>query len=151
MEFQQNLYLEQLQNRHNNIVDVAEARRFGLLRVVHPSGPIDDNFRAVVDAYSATNRPTGVAAAIVEQTIKHGAVLADIEPLRREGSDRESRRGARRALWRAAVTASRWMFSPMVAGLMSRRKLRYSSEWKRAICSNVAGSGRYTASFEYSP
>ena len=144
--------LKQLEDGEHDVVGEAEARGLGLLCVMQPARPIDRDVRlAIVELRCAAEGSSYTELAKVVDAVKRRAVLADVESLRREGSDRVSRRGARRALWRAAVTASWWMFSPMVAGLMSRRKLRYSSEWKRAICSNVAGSGRYTASFEYSP
>ena len=135
--------LEQLEDGEDDVVGEAEARGLGLLGVVQPARPIDRDVRlALVELRRAAERASDTELAEAVDAVKPRAVLADVEPLRHECSDRVSRRGGRRARWRAAVTARFWMCSPMVAGLIARRKLKYSSEWKRAICSKVAGSGR---------
>ena len=51
--------LEQFKNGQNNIIDVAEARRFGFLRVMQTAGPVDrDIGQFLVQLHRASQRAT---------------------------------------------------------------------------------------------
>ena len=55
--------LEELEDTKDNVVDVAEARRFALLRVVQATGPVDSNVGLVAVQFRSTScktRPFGV-------------------------------------------------------------------------------------------
>lgn len=72
--------LQKLQNPDDNIVDVTKTGRLELLRVVQPAGPVDcDVAVVVVQLHRALERRAGVHGAEVEQPVKDGAVVADVE------------------------------------------------------------------------
>ena len=84
------MVLEKLKNAEDDVVDVAEARRLGLLGVVHPARPVDRDVRLLchqllrrlqaVETNKTNNKfkqilpGAGVARAEVVETVEHGAV-----------------------------------------------------------------------------
>merc|ERR1719409_2080736 len=66
---------EELQDREDNVVDVAEARRFGLLGMMQPSGPINrDVGRAIVELAGTTEGATRRDLAELEESIENRAI-----------------------------------------------------------------------------
>jgi hypothetical protein len=84
--------LKELEDGEHDVVGEAEARGFGLLGVVQPARPIDRDVRlALVELRRAAEGASDAELAKVVDTVKPRAVLADVEPLRRECNDRVSR------------------------------------------------------------
>ena len=74
--------LEELEDGQNAVVDVAEARRLGLLGVMEAAGPVDDDVGAVlVEAAGAADGAGSVQLAELEEAVENGAVLPDVEAL----------------------------------------------------------------------
>ena len=64
--------LEQLQDGHHDVIDVAEAGRLELLGVVQPAGPVDgDVARVVVQLGGAVQRGARVHRTEVVQAVEH--------------------------------------------------------------------------------
>lgn len=74
------VHAQQLQDREHNVVDVAEARGFGLFGVVQPAGPVyGDVGLAVDELLGGVERGAGVERAVVPDAVKDGAVVTDVE------------------------------------------------------------------------
>ena len=72
--------LQQLQNRENDVVHVAEARGLRLLRVVKAARPIDHDVRkTLVQATGAADGARAVGANVVKEAVEDGTVVADID------------------------------------------------------------------------
>ena len=66
--------LQQLQNRHHNVVDVAEPGGLELLGVVQSAGPVDGNVaRVVVQLGGSVQRGARVHRTEVVQAVEHWA------------------------------------------------------------------------------
>ena len=76
------MMFEQLENCQNNVIDVAEPTRFGLLGMVKASRPVDCNVCLFVVQFQHTpNRATRGELAVLPEPIKHRAVFSHVEPL----------------------------------------------------------------------
>jgi hypothetical protein len=74
--------LEELEDREDDVVDVAKARGFVLLGVVQAPRPVDDGVRLlVVELDRAAHGPAGVDLAEVEEAVEDGAILGAVEAL----------------------------------------------------------------------
>mmetsp|Transcript_7849 Transcript_7849/g.19970 ORF Transcript_7849/g.19970 Transcript_7849/m.19970 type:complete len:228 (+) Transcript_7849:888-1571(+) len=74
--------LEQLQDGQHQVVEVAEPAGLCPLGVVQPAGPVDGRVhQAVVQLHAAVNGGASVFAAEVEDALKDGAVLLQVEAL----------------------------------------------------------------------
>jgi len=73
--------LEELEYGEHDVVDVAEAGRLALLRVVQAPGPVDCDVVAVVELDGAADGGAGVGLAEAVEAVEDGAVLADVEAL----------------------------------------------------------------------
>mmetsp|Transcript_30120 Transcript_30120/g.94491 ORF Transcript_30120/g.94491 Transcript_30120/m.94491 type:complete len:359 (+) Transcript_30120:185-1261(+) len=76
------VHLEQLEDRQHDVVDVAEAGRLALLRVVQPPRPVENDIRAaLVNARRARDGAACVRLAVLVQPVEDWAVCAEVEAL----------------------------------------------------------------------
>jgi len=76
------VHLQQLEDRQHDVVRVAESRCLAALRVVEPSGPVDDDVgAALVEARRARDRATRVRLTVLVQPVEDRAIVADVEAL----------------------------------------------------------------------
>ena len=74
--------LEELEDGEHDVVDVAEAGRLALLGVVESAGPVDGDVRlSLVQFHGAGHTAAGGELAELVESVKDGAVLADVEAL----------------------------------------------------------------------
>ena len=72
--------LEQFENGQNNVIDVAEARRFGFLGVMQTASPVDrDIGQFLVQFHCASQRATSGDLTELVETFEHGTILAHID------------------------------------------------------------------------
>mmetsp|Transcript_26489 Transcript_26489/g.89135 ORF Transcript_26489/g.89135 Transcript_26489/m.89135 type:complete len:349 (+) Transcript_26489:295-1341(+) len=74
--------LQELEDAQHAVVDVAETRSLGFLRVVQAPSPVDHNVRPLlVQPHRAADGPGSVQLTELEEAVEDGAVLADVESL----------------------------------------------------------------------
>lgn len=74
------MMFQQFQNADDDVVDVAEARRLVLLRMVQSAAPVDANVALVlVDLLRALQARARVIGAELEETVEDRAVVAQVE------------------------------------------------------------------------
>ena len=72
--------LQKLQNGQDDVVHVAEAGRFGFLRVVKAAGPIDhDVGQTLVQTAGAADGARAVGANVVKEAIEDGTIITDVD------------------------------------------------------------------------
>ncbi|KAI4136886.1 MAG: hypothetical protein LQ340_008112, partial [Diploschistes diacapsis] len=76
--------VQQLQDRQHDVVDVAEARRFVLFRVVQPARPVYCDLRLLRRQFARrVQRAARVERAVAVQPVEDGAVVAEVVLRRR--------------------------------------------------------------------
>ena len=71
--------LEQLEDGEDEVVDVAESRSLGFLRVMQTAGPVDgDVAETLVQAHGAVDGAARVQLAEIEEAVEDRAVLAEV-------------------------------------------------------------------------
>lgn len=76
------MVLEELQYSEHNIIHVAKSGRLALLGMMQAASPINGNVAvAMVELDGAPHGTSSVGLAKIIQTIKHGAIFANVETL----------------------------------------------------------------------
>jgi hypothetical protein len=76
------VFLEQLQNSQDAIVNVAKARGFSFLGVMETSSPVDDDvYTILIETRGTTNGARRVELTKLEKTVKDGAIFPHVETL----------------------------------------------------------------------
>lgn len=70
---------QELEDGEHDVVDVAEARGFGFLGVVEPTGPVDRDAGLVVDEFArGVDGGAGVEGTVAVESVEDGTVVADV-------------------------------------------------------------------------